>query len=375
GVDLDLTFATDTELANAITASETLDNDTDDTNELSDVQLNSTTIELTNPAAGATGVDLDLTFATDTELANAITASETLDNDTDDTNELSDVQLNSTTLELTNPAAGATGVDLDLTFATDTELANAITASETLDNDTDDTNELSDIQLNSTTLELTNPAAGATGVDLDLTFATDTELANAITASETLDNDTDDTNELSDLSLTGTLLELTNAQMGAIGANLASLDETVSAGEGITITPTDQDFNVAVTNPVVSMGKINANGSAAKITGASVIQNSTGNYTVTFGSPRGDANYIIQLTLFGATSGSTIQVTAQDVNGFTVQILEPLVNAPLISPSVTVDLGGTSDPHTHNASIAAFPSTDITFSAADAIWYFTITDF
>ncbi|GLU42479.1 hypothetical protein Musp01_01030, partial [Muricauda sp. NBRC 101325] len=147
----------------AITASEGLDDDTDDTNELSDLQLNSTTLELTNPAAGATGVDLDLTFATDTELANAITASETLDNDTDATNELSDIQLNSTTLELTNPAAGATGVDLDLTFATDTELANAITASETLDNDTDDTNELSDIQLNSTTLELTNPAAGATG--------------------------------------------------------------------------------------------------------------------------------------------------------------------------------------------------------------------
>ncbi|MBS9464403.1 bZIP transcription factor, partial [Flagellimonas sp. 389] len=40
-----------------------------DTNELSDITLNATTIELTNPAAGATGVDLNLTFATDAELA------------------------------------------------------------------------------------------------------------------------------------------------------------------------------------------------------------------------------------------------------------------------------------------------------------------
>ncbi|WP_222985045.1 hypothetical protein, partial [Flagellimonas meishanensis] len=47
------------------------------------------------------------------------------DLDTDATNELSDVQLTGTTLELTNAAAGATGVDLDATFATDAELAAA----------------------------------------------------------------------------------------------------------------------------------------------------------------------------------------------------------------------------------------------------------
>ncbi|WP_431163114.1 hypothetical protein, partial [Flagellimonas beolgyonensis] len=150
-------------------------------------------------------------------------------------------------------AAGATGVDLDPTFATDTELANAISASEALDNDTDDTNELSDIQLTATTLELTNAAAGATGVDLDPTFATDTELANAISASEALDNDTDDTNELSDLSLTGDLLELTNAAAGASGVDLSAYDEIasvnqVASGTGISGAYTIPDASVTPTS-------------------------------------------------------------------------------------------------------------------------------
>ncbi|WP_437400126.1 hypothetical protein, partial [Flagellimonas lutimaris] len=93
------------------------------------------------------------------------------DADADPTNELSDVALTGTTLELTNAAAGATGVDLDGTFATDAELA----ALDTDDADADPTNELSDVALTGTTLELTNAAAGATGVDLDGTFATDAE--------------------------------------------------------------------------------------------------------------------------------------------------------------------------------------------------------
>ncbi|MEB8347508.1 hypothetical protein OO010_15760, partial [Flavobacteriaceae bacterium KMM 6898] len=52
-----------------LAASNMADLDSDPTNELSDVALTGTTIGLTNPAAGATGIDLDLTFATDAELA------------------------------------------------------------------------------------------------------------------------------------------------------------------------------------------------------------------------------------------------------------------------------------------------------------------
>ncbi len=57
------------------------------------------------------------------ELNTAVNTSNTLDLDMDPTNELSDVALTGTTLELTNPEAGATGVDLDATFATDAEIA------------------------------------------------------------------------------------------------------------------------------------------------------------------------------------------------------------------------------------------------------------
>ncbi|WP_437400082.1 hypothetical protein, partial [Flagellimonas lutimaris] len=187
---------------------DTDDADADPTNELSDVALTGTTLELTNAAAGATGVDLDGTFATDAELA----ALDTDDADADPTNELSDVALTGTTLELTNAAAGATGVDLDGTFATDAELA----ALDTDDADADPTNEYNTgVSLNGTSIEVTD-AGGTLSQDLDGTFATDAELA----ALDTDDADADPTNELSDVALTGTTLELTNAATGATGVDL-----------------------------------------------------------------------------------------------------------------------------------------------------------
>ena len=331
-------------LEGAITASELLDNDTDDTNELSDlaldasniltlsnpvtggnqvdlttfvnndtnelsdIQLNATTIELTNPAAGATGVDLDLTFATDTELANAITASEAADNDTDDTNELSDLGLDpSNILTLSNPATGGNQVDL-------TQYVN------------DDTNELSDIQLNATTIELTNPATGATGVDLDLTFVTDTELANAITASETADNDTDDTNELSDLGLDpSNILTLSNPATGGNQVDLTQYvnddtneNQTVSAGDGVTVIPSGQDFNVAVTNPVIAIGRVI--GGVDNSTGAIVTNNGSGSYTVDLSTT--PSNYVVQLTTIGGIGARTIQVTTQTGTQFNVQVYD-----------------------------------------------------
>ncbi|MBQ4916128.1 hypothetical protein J8L85_16865, partial [Maribacter sp. MMG018] len=58
------------------------------------------------------------------------------------------------------------------------------------------TNELQDLQLNTTILTLTNPATIGNQVDLDAVFATDTDVATAITASEALDGDKNDTNEI-----------------------------------------------------------------------------------------------------------------------------------------------------------------------------------
>lgn len=143
------------------------------TNELQDILLTGTVLSLTTPATAGNSEDLDTTFATDAELLAAIAASSALDLDINPENELSDIQLTGTTLQLTNPITGAVGVDLDPTFVTQTEL----TALSINDADFDPENELSDIQLTGTTLQLTNPITGAVGVDLDPTFVTQTELS------------------------------------------------------------------------------------------------------------------------------------------------------------------------------------------------------
>ena len=152
---------------------------------------------------------------------------------------------------------------------------------------------------------------------------------------------------------------------GAIDAlaasNAADLDtdpnnenQTVSEGDGITVTnPTAQEFNVAVTNPVVALGKINSDGSndVGKLIGASISYNalSPGEYAVLFDTARpvGDNNYIVQLTLIGAGPDFSIEVTGTPSNaGFTVQISQ--------------------------LSIDAVPS--LTSSPTDADWYFTVTN-
>jgi hypothetical protein len=90
----------------------------------------------------------------------------------------------------------------------------AIAAHVAADTDTDETNELSDIAITGTTIELTNAAAGAVGVDLDVTFATNAQLAaatsggggNNLAASNLQQVDIDRTYDLNggDLRFTGT---------------------------------------------------------------------------------------------------------------------------------------------------------------------------
>ena len=194
-------------------------------------------------------------------------------------------------------------------------------------------------------------------------------LEGAIVASEAADLDTDPNNEIQDAAGvsfddTASTLGQTTVQ-GAIdvlaASNAADLDtdpnnenQTVSEGDGITVTnPTAQEFNVAVTNPVVALGKINSDGSndVGKLIGASISYNalSPGEYTVLFDTARpvGDNNYIVQLTLIGAGPDFSIEVTGTPSNaGFTVQISQ--------------------------LSIDAVPS--LTSSPTDADWYFTVTN-
>ncbi|WP_222983622.1 beta strand repeat-containing protein [Flagellimonas meishanensis] len=243
------------------------DLDTDATNELSDVQLTGTTLELTNAAAGATGVDLDATFATDAELAAAadddisaasfdsptntlridegtsfVTADlSALDdsagvaaNAADIATNTADIATNTTDIA-TNTADIATNTTDIATNATD--IANHIAN----DLDTDATNELSDVQLTGTTLELTNAAAGATGVDLDATFATDAELAAAA----------DD-----DVSVTNTVAGNRIATISEAGIASVDINETVTSLSQNTTTGVisyaDEDGGPAQTANVVS---------------------------------------------------------------------------------------------------------------------------
>ncbi len=225
GATVDLSpFALDTDVAAAIAASEALDNDTDASNE----------IELPDDSAAAPG-DVLATDAAGTY--SWITPSLT------DTNDFINAgALNTESLELTG--TGGAGATVDLSpFALDTDVAAAIAASEALDNDTDASNEielpddsaatpgdvlatdaagtyswitpsLTDTNdfinagaLNTESLELTG--TGGAGATVDLSpFALDTDVAAAIAASEALDGDKDDTNEIQVLSIIGNDIQL-----------------------------------------------------------------------------------------------------------------------------------------------------------------------
>src|SRR5690606_29858639 len=161
---------------------------------------------LTNPMAGAVGVDLGATFATDSELTDAISASEALDLDMDPANELSDLQITGTLLRPAEHTSELQSREHLVCRLPHEKQTDALSASVVLY-----------LHLRPpsaplvpyTTLfrsGLTNPMAGAVGVDLGATFATDSELTDAISASEALDLDMDPANELSDLQITGTLL-------------------------------------------------------------------------------------------------------------------------------------------------------------------------
>src|SRR5690606_11497920 len=104
----------------------------------------------------------------------------------------------------------------------DSELLSAINDSEAADLDMDPTNELSDLLITGTLLELTNPVQGAVGVDLGATFATDAELTAAIAASDALDLDLDPESEQCDPLIPGTLLELTNPVQRPVRAALGA---------------------------------------------------------------------------------------------------------------------------------------------------------
>ncbi|WP_349352813.1 MULTISPECIES: hypothetical protein [unclassified Flagellimonas] len=93
----------------------------------------------------------------------------------------------------------------------------------------------------------------------------------------------------------------------------------VSSGDGITVTnPAVQEFNVAVTNPVIAVGTVI--GGVDNSTGAIVTNNGGGSYTVDLSVT--PTNYVVQLTTIGGIGARTIQVTTQTGAQFNVQVYD-----------------------------------------------------
>ena len=190
--------------------------------------------------------------------------------------------------------------------------------------------------LTGTTIGLTNPAAGATGVDLDLTFATDAELA----ALDTDDADADPANELQVLSKTGTTISLSKSG-GSVTETNTSLTQNNTTGV-VTYTREDgttQNANTISTNtansitsgtdggayfnnPLKAFGTVTSGGYLAEgVSG--VVKNGTGQYTITLSATRGSVFYPIQLTHKGTgTENVDIFISNQTTTTFRVSIVQ-----------------------------------------------------
>ncbi|KAB7529468.1 hypothetical protein F8C76_16740 [Flagellimonas olearia] len=264
-----------------------------------------------------------------------------------DTNELQDLSLTGNNLSLSDDPT-ATPIDLgaylDNTDAQDLSLTGNILA---LTGDptpvaidltpyiNNDTNELQDLSLTGNNLSLSDDPTATPidlGVYLDNTDAQDLSLTGNILA---LTGDptpvaidltpyvNNDTNELQDLSLSaGNILTLSTPATPANQADLSILNETVSAGTGITVTPTpaSQDFEVAVTNPVIAMGRVSGGALGSNFGVSNFADNTNGDYDITLSTTPTD--FVVQLSTNSAAGPRTIQVTAQGANTFSIQIYD-----------------------------------------------------
>lgn len=157
-------------------------------------------------------------------------------------------------------------------------------------------------------------------------------------------------------------------------------DKLLAGANGQVLT-TNAAGDVTWANPsnvaTLPMGKVNADGTPAKILNSTVVRNSAGNYTVTFDTPRPDANYIVQLTIFNVSPDFKIQLQNQTVNGFTVSTTEMSVISFPELPSIVIENStenGVED-HGHNAIIDEILVPQIFINESDSNWFFTISDF
>jgi hypothetical protein len=77
--------------------------------------------------------------------------------------------------------------------------------------------------------------------------------------------------------------------------------------------------------PIVAYGKVNSDGNALRITGATVTRTNTGRFTVTLNNARTTNHYIVLLTVEESNSTRDdidIHITSQSTTNFTVAIHE-----------------------------------------------------
>ena len=118
-------------------------------------------------------------------------------------------------------------------------------------------------------------------------------------------------------------------------------------GTNTDATPILDNTNWSLSNPIIAYGKVNSNGNALRITGATVTRTSTGRFTVTLNNARTTNHYIDLLTVQEASNTRDdidIHITGQTTTNFTVAI--------------------------HEGDNGSIPGTD-----RNRIWHFSVMDF
>ncbi|MEO9997020.1 beta strand repeat-containing protein [Ekhidna sp.] len=237
------------------------------------MSLSGTTIQVTD-ANSTQGVNIDGTFATDSELA----ASDAADDDKDASNEIQDISTNGSAGNISLSSGATLNLNVD-------------------DADADDTNEFQTISKTGNTVTLSN-SGGSFSVDDD-DSSTSNEIQDistngsagniSLSSGATLnlnvdDTDADNTNEFQDLSLSGSTLSLSNSSetidlspfsgtntdnqtLGLSGSNLS-----ITGGNTIDISSIDTQLSEAVVD-----GYANNNGYLlAEVDGSTTNEVNTG---------------------------------------------------------------------------------------------------
>ena len=216
---------------------------------------------------------------------------------------ITDLNLTGTTLSVTIENGTTQSVSLN-SLEESGEITAAIIASEALDLDKDETNEIQTLTSTDGSVTLTQ-----TGDDYDLSVPAETvtTVANTIAGNKIADY----TNE------NGTTVD--------IDETITTLTAT-AATDDLDYDYTNEDGTVTTfrSSPIVAFGKVSSTGSLVRGYGASVTKGTTGNYTINLSTARSTLNYTIQLTILDSNGAGNddydISYSNQATGSFVVQV-------------------------------------------------------